>query len=58
MRPLEAHCHAGLGKFNLARGVAGLAREEFCRAIDLYDSMKMTLWSAPLRASLEKIAVQ
>jgi len=47
-----------LGKFNLARGVAGLAREEFCRAIDLYDSMKMTLWSAPLRASLEKIAVQ
>jgi hypothetical protein len=57
MRPLEAHCHAALGKFNRSRNVADLARKEFCRAIELYDSMKMTLWSAPIRASLEKIAV-
>lgn len=56
MRPLEAHCHAGLSNLNLGQGQPRLAREELCAAIELYDTMKMTLWSIPARTSLAKIA--
>jgi class 3 adenylate cyclase/tetratricopeptide (TPR) repeat protein len=56
MRPLEAHCHAGLSNLKLAQGQTGLAHEELRAAVELYDSMKMPLWSILGRASLAKTA--
>ena len=44
MRPLEAHCHAGLGKVFAAVGAAEQARVEMAAAIDLYRSMEMNVW--------------
>src|SRR5262245_31449114 len=44
MRPLQAHCHCGLGRIWGVRGLPDQARAEFSAAVDLYRSMEMTLW--------------
>jgi tetratricopeptide (TPR) repeat protein len=44
MRPLQAHCHLGLGKVYAAVGDAKKARAEMAAAIDLYRSLEMNLW--------------
>jgi tetratricopeptide (TPR) repeat protein len=44
MRPLQAHCHLGLGLLYLKIGSGALARPEMSAAIGLYRAMDMTFW--------------
>jgi tetratricopeptide (TPR) repeat protein len=44
MRPLQAHCHLGLGTLYAKIGQREEARTELARAIEMYQSMEMTLW--------------
>ena len=44
MRPLQAHCHFGLGNNYVAMGSGEQARAELSSAIDLFRSMDMTNW--------------
>jgi tetratricopeptide (TPR) repeat protein len=44
MRPLQAHCHRGLGTLYAMTGQREQARTEFFMAIELYRSMEMTFW--------------
>jgi hypothetical protein len=43
MRPLQAHCHAGLGRLYRQTGHAD-APKEIGRASDLYRELEMTRW--------------
>jgi class 3 adenylate cyclase/DNA-binding winged helix-turn-helix (wHTH) protein/tetratricopeptide (TPR) repeat protein len=44
MRPLQAHCHHGLGTLYRQMDRAGQARAALSMAIDLYRDMEMTFW--------------
>jgi tetratricopeptide (TPR) repeat protein len=44
MRPLQAHCHLGLGTLYARSGQRQQAQAELSAAIDLYRAMEMTLW--------------
>jgi tetratricopeptide (TPR) repeat protein len=44
MRPLQVHCHLGLGKLYAKMGQREQARAELSIAIELYRSMEMTFW--------------
>jgi Flp pilus assembly protein TadD len=44
MRPLQAHCHHGLGTLYAKLGQLEQARTELSTAIELYRSMLMTFW--------------
>jgi tetratricopeptide (TPR) repeat protein len=44
MRPLQAHCHRGLGVLYSQTGQAEQARAELTTAIDMYRDMEMTFW--------------
>jgi tetratricopeptide (TPR) repeat protein len=44
MRPLQAHCHLGLGKLYAKIGRRAEARRELSTAIELYRTMAMTFW--------------
>jgi tetratricopeptide (TPR) repeat protein len=44
MRPLQAHCHDGLGVLHAKLSRREAARAELSVAIDLYRAMDMTLW--------------
>jgi class 3 adenylate cyclase/tetratricopeptide (TPR) repeat protein len=44
MRPLRAHCQAGLGKLHLSAGSRELARFELSDALELYRAMEMNFW--------------
>ena len=44
MRPLQAHCHLGLGELYAVVGRRQQARTELAGAIELYRSMGMTFW--------------
>ena len=44
MRPLQAHCHHGLGRLYHQTGRAEQARAALSTAIDLYRAMDMTFW--------------
>jgi tetratricopeptide (TPR) repeat protein len=44
MRPLQAHCHLGLGKLYAQIGRRAEARAELSAAITLYSAMEMTFW--------------
>ena len=44
MRPLQAHCHRGLGTRYAATGQREQARAELSVAIELYRTMDMTFW--------------
>jgi tetratricopeptide (TPR) repeat protein len=57
MRPLQAHCHVGLGHVYVARGAAEQARAEFRVAVDLYRSMEMTLWFNRADAAVRNIGM-
>ena len=46
MRPLQAHCHLGLGTLCAAIGRRAEARAELSTAVELYRSMEMTFWLA------------
>ena len=44
MRPLQAHCHRGLGTLYAKIGQQEQARAELSTAIELYRAMDMTFW--------------
>ena len=44
MRPLQAHCHLGLGTLHAQIGQRQQAQAELSTAIDHYRAMDMTLW--------------
>jgi tetratricopeptide (TPR) repeat protein len=44
MRPLQAHCHRGLGTLYVATGQRAQAHTELSTAIALYRAMDMTFW--------------
>jgi len=55
MRPLQAHCHRGLGTLYAATGQREQARAELSAAIELYRAMDMTFWLPPVEAALVQI---
>jgi tetratricopeptide (TPR) repeat protein len=52
MRPLQAHCHLGLGTLHLKAGQREPARAELSTAIDLYRAMDMAFWLPQAEAAL------
>jgi len=56
MRPLEAHCHVGLGNLYIATGNGERAWAEFCTAKDLYTGMDMTFWLTQAEEALKSLA--
>ncbi len=46
MRPLQAHCHHGLGALYRQTGQAAQAHRERTAATDMYREMEMTFWLA------------
>jgi tetratricopeptide (TPR) repeat protein len=55
MRPLQAHCHHGLGTLYAATGQPERARTEFSTAIALYRAMNMTFWLPQTEAALAQV---
>lgn len=55
MRPLQAHCHLGLGTLYLQTGRRAEARAELSIAIELYRAMAMTLWLPQAEAALAAV---
>jgi DNA-binding winged helix-turn-helix (wHTH) protein/tetratricopeptide (TPR) repeat protein len=52
MRPLQAHCHRGLGTLYIRAGQWQQARTELSTAIELYRAMDMTFWLPQAEAAL------
>jgi len=52
MRPLQAHCHLGLGTLYATTGPREQARAALTTAIDLYRAMDMTFWLPQAEAAL------
>jgi tetratricopeptide (TPR) repeat protein len=52
MRPLQAHCHLGLGKLYLKTKQMEQARTVLSTAINLYRAMEMTFWLPQAEAAL------
>jgi tetratricopeptide (TPR) repeat protein len=55
MRPLQAHCHRGLGKLYSQTGQSEQARTELTTAINLYREMEMTFWLPETEAALADV---
>jgi tetratricopeptide (TPR) repeat protein len=55
MRPLQAHCHLGLGTLYTKMGWREQAHAELVAAIDLYRAMEMTLWLSKAEAMLAEV---
>ena len=55
MRPLQAHCHLGLGTLYATTGQREQARAELSTAIEMYRAMAMTLWLSQAEAALAQI---
>jgi tetratricopeptide (TPR) repeat protein len=55
MRPLQAHCHHGLGTLWAKLGRAEQARTALSIAIDLYRTMEMTFWLPQTEAALAHV---
>jgi hypothetical protein len=55
MRPLQAHCHHGLGTLYARIGHQKQAQTEWSRARGLYRVMQMTLWLPQLEAALAQV---
>jgi class 3 adenylate cyclase/tetratricopeptide (TPR) repeat protein len=55
MRPLQAHCHRGLGKLYLKVGQLEQAHAELSAAITLYRTMAMTFWLPQVEAALAQV---
>jgi class 3 adenylate cyclase/tetratricopeptide (TPR) repeat protein len=56
MRPLQAHCHRGLGMLYVAAGQREQARAELVAAIEMYRDMAMTFWLPETEAALAQVA--
>ena len=55
MRPLQAHCHRGLGTLYAATGQQDQARPALVAAIALYRAMEMTFWLPQAEAALAQV---
>jgi class 3 adenylate cyclase/tetratricopeptide (TPR) repeat protein len=55
MRPLQAHCHRGLGTLYAATGQRDQARTALSTAIALYRTMDMTFWLPQTEAALAQV---
>src|SRR5262249_61334082 len=55
MRPLQAHCHHGLGTLYATLGQQEQARAELSAAIVLYRGMDMTFWLPQTQAALPHV---
>ena len=55
MRPLVAHCHAGLGTLYTTTGRREWAHTELAAAIALYRAMEMTFWLTQTEATLAQV---
>jgi class 3 adenylate cyclase/tetratricopeptide (TPR) repeat protein len=55
MRPLQAHCHRGLGTLYAQTGQREQAHSELSAAIDLYRAMDMTFWLPQAEAALAQV---
>jgi tetratricopeptide (TPR) repeat protein len=55
MRPLQAHCHRGLGTLYAQLGQWEQARTELSTAIEMYTSMEMTFWLPETEAALAQV---
>jgi tetratricopeptide (TPR) repeat protein len=55
MRPLQAHCHRGLGMLYATTGQREQARTELSAAVDLYQAMEMTFWLPETETALAQI---
>jgi tetratricopeptide (TPR) repeat protein len=58
MRPLQAHCHRGLGSLYAKMGQRKPAHTELSAAIDLYRTMEMTFWLPQAEAALARVEGQ
>jgi tetratricopeptide (TPR) repeat protein len=58
MRPLQAHCHRGLGTLYGKIGCREQSRTELSTAIDLYRSMEMTFWLPEAEEALVQVEEQ
>jgi hypothetical protein len=52
MRPLQAHCHLGLGTLYMKIGQPEQACAELSTAIELYRDMEMAFWLPQAEAAL------
>jgi hypothetical protein len=55
MRPLQAHCHPGLGTLYATTGQQEQARTALNTAIELYRAMDMTFWLPQTEAALAQV---
>jgi tetratricopeptide (TPR) repeat protein len=58
MRPLQAHCHRGLGTLYTTNGQREQARTELSTAIEMYTSMDMNFWLPQTEAALAEVEGQ
>jgi tetratricopeptide (TPR) repeat protein len=55
MRPLQAHCHRGLGMLYAATGQQAQARAALSTAIEMYQAMEMTFWLPEVEVALAQV---
>jgi tetratricopeptide (TPR) repeat protein len=55
MRPLQAHCHLGLGTLYATIGRCPEARAELFAAVEFYRAMEMMLWLPQVEATLAEV---
>jgi DNA-binding winged helix-turn-helix (wHTH) protein/tetratricopeptide (TPR) repeat protein len=55
MRPLQAHCHRGLGTLYAKTGQAEQARTALSTAIEMYRGMEMTFWLPQTETALKQV---
>jgi tetratricopeptide (TPR) repeat protein len=58
MRPLQAHCHRGLGMLYTTTGQREQARIALSTAVEMYQSMEMTFWLPQTEAALAQVAAR
>jgi hypothetical protein len=56
MRPLQAHCHLGLGTLYARTDQREQARAELSTAIEMYRAMDMAFWLPQAEAALTQVA--
>jgi tetratricopeptide (TPR) repeat protein len=57
-RPLQAHCHRGLGTLYAATGQPERARTALSAAVEMYRAMEMTFWLPQTELALAQVAAQ
>jgi class 3 adenylate cyclase/tetratricopeptide (TPR) repeat protein len=55
MRPLQAHCHCGLGMLYTNIGQQEQARAALSTAMEMYRTMEMTFWLPQVEAALAQV---